>query len=81
MKSKINTNTVIPNIHAITMATIVPVDIESVGRPSSMSPVLVFTSPKLWSVRNGGVSDIRFTCDVDGMTEPLVSGLGRDEVK
>jgi hypothetical protein len=33
MKNKIITNTVIPNIDAIAMATIVPVDIESVGRP------------------------------------------------
>jgi hypothetical protein len=78
MKNKIITNAVIPNIDAITMATIVPVDIESVGRPSPMIPVSVFTSP---TVRDCGVPDVRVTCRVDGMTEPLVSVLGREEVK
>ena len=81
IKNKIITNAVIPNIHAITMATIVPVDIESVGRPSPMIPVSVFTSPKSWSVRDCGVPDVRVTCRVDGMTEPLVSVLRREEVK
>ena len=70
----------IPNIDAITMATIVHVDIKSVGRPSTMVPVSVFTSPKSWSVRDCGVPDVRVTCRVDGMTEPLVSVLRREEV-
>ena len=78
MKNKIITNAVIPNIDAITMATIVPVDIESVGRPSPMIPVSVFTSP---SVRDRGVPDVRVTPRADGLTEPLVSVLGREEVK
>ena len=63
------------------MATIVPVDIESFGRLSPMVSVSVFTSPKSWSVRDWGVPDVRVTCRVDGMTELLVSVLGREEVK
>ena len=77
MKSKIITNAVIPNIDAITMAPIVHVDIKSVGRPSPMVPVSVFTSPKSWSVRDRGFPGVRVTCRVDGMTEPLVSVLRR----
>ena len=45
MKSKIITNTVIPNIDAITMATIIPVDIESVRQSAS-----VFTNTCVISV-------------------------------